>query len=372
MNRAAEPLPQPAASLPHLAGLDILRGLAILAVLLFHGIGTHQYLFQTSPQMHWLGRILWQSYHGVHLFFILSGFLITRILLDARDKPHFYAVFYRHRALRILPAYLLTIAVLLATHTITWPYAAICLLCLCNMTGLFGLTPEYGPLWSLSVEEQFYLAWPFVVRHLSLRRLTQLCLALILLTPALRFALLYGPSALHDVRFKTWVLTDFFAAGALLAILFRSRQPPRVLKLTTPLLLGAAALLTILPFLPANLHAALSLEPWLLAFAALTAIALSAPVATHSIAPRLLIFLAKISYGLYLCHQFLFDLIERHWPILPTTPHLAFSLALRFLAESTLAIAIATISRYSFEAFFLRMKARPAPSVQAPEVAPYN
>ncbi len=344
--------------------MDILRGVAILAVLLYHGLGTHQDVFQSSGNrlVGWLGHLLWQGYHGVHLFFVLSGFLITGILLEARERADYYRSFYTRRALRILPAYLLMLAVLLLLHRITWSYATVCLLCLCNMTGLFGLGPQYGPLWSLAVEEQFYFAWPFLVRHLSIRRLAQLCIALVVLTPALRLGLLYLPHALQDIRFKTWALSDFLAAGALVAIMSRSGRGRALLqKSAAPLLLASAtlwALLDLLP-LPTRLGRALALEPWLLGF---TVLVVFADIRTALAVPQImrpLVFLAKISYGLYLCHLLLFDFVDAHWPVPTAASHPLAALLLRFTLESAAAIAVATASRYTLEAFFLRRKLGP-------------
>jgi peptidoglycan/LPS O-acetylase OafA/YrhL len=363
-------------------GLDVLRGIAILMVLLFHGLGIYRYLFDSvgNLPMHCLGELLYQSYHGVHLFFVLSGFLITGILWDSRADTDYFLNFYTRRLLRLAPAYLLMLAVLLALHTITWRYLAVALLCLCNMPGLLGVAPQYGPLWSLSVEEQFYLVWPFAIRHLSHKRIVQLCLAVILLTPLLRLALLYGPVALHDIEFKTWVLCDFFAAGALLALVYRSPQWHAKLKAATISLLLAGAILFVLlrtglqgssPGMT-RLRLALDLEPWLLLFTGLLLFAILRASTISSHAAKPLIFLAKISYGLYLCHQLLFDLVDKHWPLLPNTTHPLAWLTLRFVTESVLAIAIATVSRYTLEAFFLRMKPGHTTAVHPVGVAPYN
>jgi peptidoglycan/LPS O-acetylase OafA/YrhL len=302
---------------------------------------------------------------GVHLFFILSGFLITGILLDSRTQPDYFRNFYTRRLLRIAPAYLLMVVVLITTHSITARYIAVCLLCLCNMPSLLGASTEYPALWSLSVEEQFYLVWPLAVRKLSLRGLSILCTALLILTPALRFVLLYGPAFLQDIRFKTWAVVDFFAAGALLAIAARlPHLRPFMHKAITPLLVAGALLFALQHLLPnptrlalINIGYATHLEPWLLGFSGFVLFAFLHPGIATSLACRPLIFLAKISYGLYLCHPFLFNLIDNHWHVYtPASIGIFPQLLLRFLVEASLSIAIAALSRYAFEEFFLRLK----------------
>ena len=90
---------------------------------------------------------------------------------------------------------------------------------------LFGADTEYGSLWSLSVEEQFYLIWPFFVRKLNRKALDHpvLSITIVALTPILRFGLLYAPTELSAISpIRTWDVMDFFAAGALLALAVRS------------------------------------------------------------------------------------------------------------------------------------------------------
>ncbi len=348
-------------------GLDLVRGIAIVMVLLDHGFAADQTPYQASTShallsLEYLFRL---GHMGVHLFFILSGFLITGILLDSRHQPDYFRNFYARRVLRIAPAYLLMVAVLAFTHSITARYLAVCLLCLCNMPSLLGAHSEYSALWSLSVEEQFYFVWPFIIRKLSARSFTFLCAALVLLTPVLRFVLLYGPPFLQDIRFKTWAVADFFAAGALLAIAARlPHLRPRLHQAIAPLILLGIALFALQHLVPQptspaliNLTQATYLEPWLFGFSGFVLLAFLHPGIAAHLACRPLIFLAKISYGLYLCHPFLFTLINAHWPIATTASGaICPQLLLRFLAEAAVSIAVAALSRYTFEQYFLSRK----------------
>jgi peptidoglycan/LPS O-acetylase OafA/YrhL len=353
-------------------GLDVVRGLAIVVVMLDHGLAANPYNYSiyNNGFMLWLLSVFQMGRMGVHLFFILSGFLITGILLNSRADTDYYKNFYLRRVLRILPAYLLVLAVMIATHSISWRYLAVCLLYLCNMNALLGAAPEYGPFWSLSVEEQFYLVWPFVVRKLSLRHLTITAAALVLLTPILRFLLVWiashhGLAFLQDVSNKPWVLGDFFAAGALLCIASRTPEMrPLLQRLVWPMLIGGAIIVSGYLLLPAptnpwiiNLMRAVELEPWLLFFSGVVLFGFLNPKIAQRFWAKPLIFLGKISYGLYLCHLFLFREIDAHWDY--TAPHSLGPFPrtlLRFVVEATIAIGIAALSRYTFEEFFLRLK----------------
>lgn len=360
----AAPQTHAASSLPYMPGLDVARGVAILMVLIDHGLASGQ-VGQTDRVVLGLQYVTRFGHMGVHLFFILSGFLVTEILLDSRERPEYFRNFYALRALRILPAYLLMVAVLAATHSITGRYVAVCLLFVCNMPGLLGASPEYAPLWSLSVEEQFYLVWPLVVRRLSARGLAVLCVAVLALAPLLRFGLLYGPAFVQDVRFKTWAVADFFAAGALLAIAARLPRWNPFLYRTVPVLIFAGILLFAMQhalprpkgLLLMHLHLATYLEPWLLGLSGFVLYAFLKPGVAGPVVSRPLIFLAKISYGLYLCHAFVFRLIEGHWHLRPHSgAGVLPELLLRFLCEAAAAVGVAALSRHTFEEFFLRLK----------------
>ena len=360
----AAPQSSVASSLPYMPGLDVARGVAIFMVLVDHGLASGE-IGRASRFMFGLQYVARFGHMGVHLFFILSGFLITGILMDSRTQVDYYRNFYTRRVLRILPAYLLMIVVLFATHSISVRYVAVCLLFVCNMPSLLGASPEYSPLWSLSVEEQFYLVWPVIVRRLSARGVAVLCIAILLAAPVLRFGLLYGPSFAQDVRFKTWAVADFFAAGALLAIVARLPHLNLLLHRAVPVLIFAGiSFFTLQHVLAApksltltNLNLATYLEPWLLGLSGFVLLAFLNPGIAISAMARPWMFLAKISYGLYLCHVFVFSLVESHWHLSARTGSGVLpELLLRFFCECALAVGVAALSRYTFEEFFLRLK----------------
>jgi peptidoglycan/LPS O-acetylase OafA/YrhL len=225
------PLAAPASGKPHsqalqlrghIPGLDLLRGLAIAMVVTYHGIdGRGPFQAFHGPTRLFVYLTSWGA-TGVELFFVLSGFLITGILLDDISSPNYYRRFYQHRALRILPAYLLILAVLKLTHHIGYRFLAAALFFIANMSGLVGArNSEYGALWSLAVEEQFYLLWPWLVRRLSLRGVIRLILAFCLFSPFIRALLaVYVPHL--DLTYKLWANADWLLSGALVAATLRS------------------------------------------------------------------------------------------------------------------------------------------------------
>ena len=136
----------------------------MLAVVLYHCHPRLEGTWCITPS-------LW-GWAGVNLFFVLSGFLITSILLEARDKPHYFRNFYGRRALRIWPVYVLVLVVCyLNSH---W-FVGLPVLeaiqdralvglssCLCRIS-FTGLPPAIGPTWSLAIEEQYYFFWAPIV-----------------------------------------------------------------------------------------------------------------------------------------------------------------------------------------------------------------
>lgn len=212
---------------PRVAGLDGVRGLAVLMVLLYHGGGV---LF---------GGLFLQS--GVDLFFVLSGFLITTILVRTRDRSDYFRLFYLRRAVRIFPLYYLVlgVALLLAAIAIRlniqselgypeaqnlidnqvwgWSYQVNNLIAFEGHAAFPGLTH----LWSLSVEEQFYLAWPLVVLLVPRRRLFATCIGVAAFSLVFRcfgFALFGSDFAYHF----TLCRLDGLALGAAGAVVMQT------------------------------------------------------------------------------------------------------------------------------------------------------
>jgi len=166
--------------------LDSIRGIAILAVLLFHAFVWQYGNFHFGPLAKQFLAATQPGELGVNLFFVLSGFLITGILLDSKSRPYFYRSFYIRRALRILPAYYALLILLLLFHWSSPGFVGLSFFYLANVTTFFGVACGYGPLWSLAVEEHYYILWPAVVHKLSSARLAAAALGIVAFVPVLR------------------------------------------------------------------------------------------------------------------------------------------------------------------------------------------
>ena len=220
----------------HVPALDGVRGLAILAVMAFHFTLRMPDATSGDRLVH---RVLGAGWAGVDLFFVLSGLLITTLLLDAKGAPHYYRTFYGRRALRIFPLYygFLALYFLLVVHRGTtgddhylwheqgwwWSYLDNWWLAFVRRTE----PPNYfwtGPFWSLAVEEQFYLLWPTLVLLLTRRRLAIVCGAIIIGAPIFRLWLRAHHAALIAPYAVTPARLDSLAVGALLAIVLADHR----------------------------------------------------------------------------------------------------------------------------------------------------
>lgn len=220
----------------HLGGLDGLRGIAILCVLAFHGA---VYIESGEGVDRWLMEVLKAGWLGVDLFFVLSGFLITGILLDTRDTDRFYSIFFARRFLRIAPLYFLVLAVIFGILPIVWSFDSPEVDFLRRNQGWFwAYLPNWGfvyhrhafgnadwlwmdHFWSLAVEEQFYLFWPFVVRRFSSKSLISFCLFVAFASLVLRILLSQQGLSAGALYFPTPCRLDGLALGSIVAVIVR-------------------------------------------------------------------------------------------------------------------------------------------------------
>jgi len=356
--------------------LDVLRGLAILAVLFYHGL----YWSNATSTNHLVAlfiRATVVGWLGVNLFFVLSGFLITGILIDTKARPSFYRKFYLRRALRILPAYLALVLFLLLIGWLSFGSATIALLFLANnyrLNTFFHV--GYGPLWSLSVEEQFYLIWPSIVGRVSVRALTFISLALCVVEPFLRWLDASGHLRLGDVNQATYLIADNLALGALAAIFARSSYGTLRNGVRLGLGLCMAGLVIFAVGYPFGiLHRVnvvgntLQSVPWNIFFAGmlLLALGLRSPLAS-SIWAAPLRFFGYISYGLYLVHYLIFVSYDNNVPRLfsPFWSHLLQGSFTRFFLAGGLSVLVAWLSRRFYEERFLEMGRTARPAEEAP------
>jgi peptidoglycan/LPS O-acetylase OafA/YrhL len=178
----------------------------------------------------WMMFILGHGWLGVDLFFILSGFLITGILLDSRETPGYFRNFYARRFLRIIPLYFTVIGVMWLSYRSGSHYFVLSLLFLANFAYAFGAEVPHGPavFWSLAIEEHFYLLWPWTVRFLKRRALAFTAGAIVVIVPILRvWAFRAGWQPVAEIYSYSFFRFDGLAMGALLAIWVRSGRANR-------------------------------------------------------------------------------------------------------------------------------------------------
>lgn len=230
----------------HIPALDGLRGLAILLVLI-----RHQTVMSRSagPALdEWFARIAEVGWSGVDLFFVLSGFLITGILCDSKQGPHYFRNFYIRRTLRIFPLYYAVVFFSLVIlpnlpqgfvppekterfgsirgdEIFYWLY-------LSNFSIAAAGEWRHGILdisWSLAIEEQFYILWPTVVFLLSRRSLMRLCGVLVALALAIRVGMTLSGANPIAIYVITPARMDELAIGAFIAL--AARGPGGILGL---------------------------------------------------------------------------------------------------------------------------------------------
>jgi|SRR5579864_385100 len=327
---------------PYMPALQSIRGLACLAVLFFHGLWW--YIPATAPGLEgWLRTWTAGGFRGVNLFFVLSGLLITGLLLDSRERPDYFQRFYKRRALRILPAYYMML-ILLALYGVPRSFLGISLLHAANVAPLLGI-PTYGVLWSLGVEEQFYLLWPLVVRRVKTRVLVLLVMGLFL----------------NSITLPVWHGAHGLALGALLAIFLRTERGTRQNVWMTGATFAIAGSLLLWvsgeSWRNPQLHEVSGGVGWDFLFGALLVFALLVGSSRYEAwtRPKCLQFFGDISYGLYLVHMLVFMVYRR---ILHPGNDLA-AILMEFLVCSALAVGLATVSRFTVEEWFLRLKDKP-------------
>lgn len=313
---------------PYMPAIDGLRGIAILLVLWYHAPFLFRELPQFSDQQNpWASLgLFWVmslgGWIGVDLFFVISGFLITLILIRVRNASGSSSAFWTRRALRIIPLaglYLLTLAGLVALgdplhmlpHFDGWAWYAFYL---GNIhIAVHGWQPlAVMILWSLAIEEQFYVVWPLLVRMCNARRLLASSLALVVLAPFIR-AFVSSTADYPAVYVLTFCRLDAFAAGAIIAVLFSSPQMQKGVIGACRRLRGVALAIVMITLLVPFSPSIPQTRPWLFTFAGYSVIAASFAVLlgasleskgvpTRLLTSRALTFLGRRCYGLYLWH----------------------------------------------------------------------
>jgi peptidoglycan/LPS O-acetylase OafA/YrhL len=360
--------------LPRIWFLDLLRAAAISGVLLFHCLPA-----DGIPGA--LNRLREAAWCGVDLFFVLSGFLITTILLAARAGEHPFRTFFVRRTLRIFPLYFAWLGLVFGLNALVerdsitalqpqLPYFATYTsnVWIADHLGWFP-SDRLNHLWSLAIEEQFYLLWPFVVLLLNRRLLTIFALAGIAYAVVLKASLLF-----YNVPWPvpyTWSPTrmDALLGGALVAMA-RFWHPDSAWLRPLGLLaavFGAAVVIGVFAF-----QGSLSLAPPFgltsvtvatagLAFV-FSGILAAMPdgrweASVPAILRRAVSFVARISYGLYLSHWIVLGAFRDWYPGLSTQAP-----SLQFAVIVTVSVAVSMLLYAAVEKPSLRLAERLAPA----------
>lgn len=375
--------------------LDGIRGVAIFLVMAFHfwAVGTSrnspfwERIYSSVAGMGWL---------GVDLFFVLSGFLITGILFDSRTSSHYFRVFFGRRIVRIFPLYYAALLFYFVIVPLILPY-------LHPSAGFDHVTSSTGKLlawtymlnwfeglkgfeviphpiqhfWSLAIEEQFYMVWPFLVLKLARRRLITVCIGLMMCGPVLR-ALMYAIEL--PVAAYTWTFcrADSLAAGSIVALAARNKDDWKILSTWARRLAWPAFFAVILVRVaspnctdgpgasPVFLMSTVELTLAAILFSSSLAIAIDGGrnhTMQRVLSTSFLRFFGKYSYCLYVCHLPLIAVLAKAGL---NSDHLLKYLHSEFLAvlavnviAFTASIAIAFASWHLYEMHWLKLKDLP-------------
>jgi peptidoglycan/LPS O-acetylase OafA/YrhL len=266
---------------------------------------------------------LWANgWMGVPLFFVLSGLLITRILRRGRTMASFWRPFYIKRATRILPPLVVAWIIAGLFFSIPWRQLGLYYVFFAANVGEVlhrGESKGLGVMWSLAVEEQYYLLWPFAIRFLSRRHLIQVLIGLLIFEPILRAVFTPVFKTVWPIYFLTPFQLDGLAAGSLLAILLEDAQITERLRVWS----GRVALLILVLFAALDRIPNFNVNANSVAFNSLgySIVSLSAAsfilyvllqpqtIISKTLSTPFLVFLGTISYGIYLFHVLGIDLI---------------------------------------------------------------
>ena len=342
-------------SLSYRPQLDGLRAVSVFGVMFAH------YL----PEGHPLGWLPLGAF-GVHCFFVLSGYLITSLLLRAREavdagrstRREAWLHFYMRRVLRIFPIYYLTIAVICladvqhARQSLGWMLTY-------TSNVQFSLAGQLlwsvGHFWTLSVEEQFYLVWPWVILGLPQRLLLRALGITVLICPLFQFVCrAIGPAAFTAMSTLPFGSLDALGLGALLAAYEfqgdgKSRE--QLVRLGWRVGLPLYALFTVMRlvrFLVPTAQVMHSFSQSLLCAAIVAGAAQGGlGLVGRMLSSAPLRYLGRISYGMYVYHVFMLVLVP--WVLGRCGLAMPANGALRFLLLAAATVAVSTVSWYVIE-----------------------
>jgi peptidoglycan/LPS O-acetylase OafA/YrhL len=349
----ADSPPKPAAGGGKIPSLDGLRAVSIILVLIGHAVPIGTWF--NGPHSFALRAAFLHSDLGVRAFFVISGYLITGLLLNERSKSGTISLrlFYIRRALRILPAFFLYVGVVALLNILgviqvpawSWVYA------LTYTVNFVPTTWVLGHLWTLSVEEQFYLLWPLVMKLATPRTCAVVAVMAIFAAPVTHVVL--GHNGIHLPTTAFPVRCGPIAMGCLLAI---GAGKVRTVIVSSRLLsdgrtlLSTLVLIALLEAIPMYVGARSSLltmaVDFMLTFCVAQVIFVSTGVAGRFLNAAPMTVIGKLSYSLYL------------WQELFLNTKSAAPVALPFPGNFLAIFAIASASYWGLETRFLELRQR--------------
>ena len=347
--------------------IDSLRAIAVLLVIVSHWI-PDKHINQFVP----IGKI------GVDIFFVISGFLITKILLNSRieseemglSKGHVLKTFYIRRALRIFPIYYLVLFILLALHNRIYTdisstfvyYATYATNFYFYKIGNFDGMVSH--LWSLAVEEQFYFIWPWLMLFVNRKYLLYIIVGFIVVAVGSQFAM-RNTAAVSELL--PWNCFDAFGLGALLSwqLTYKPEGMARFYKylsyaclICVGLFLGGVLLKKLYWVLPFRTNIAV-ISAWMITYIVRFQNDLKFKFVLNN---KILWFLGKISYGLYLYHNIipgtLNSLVINKYlnPLLPDILYKKYWAELFLVENAILLLLVSWLSYTFFEKKILDLK----------------
>lgn len=337
--------------LGHITELDGVRGLAVLVILLLH---FYDPVEAAKPFGTVIAGLIHLCAGGVDLFFVLSGFLITRILIVSKGASNYFRAFYARRILRIFPLYFAVLAVFFLVllplahrhgldQKLTGSYFLWYLVFAQNWMQACRLNDgaQLAHFWTLAIEEQFYLVWPVTVWLLTTDTLRRVAFILIVFVEVLRIALWLSHADPIFLYFNTVTRLDALALGALLSL---TPAAVRILRQTAPFSIPVALILAY--------FASDSTLPILLLVICGSTVAVAASSSGAIFRNPVLKSFGKYSYAIYVFHYLV------HGAMVPLATHMAprVFVTVAVAAGTCVSFGMAWVSWRVLEAPILRLK----------------
>lgn len=361
-------------SAKHIPALDGIRGLAAVGIFICHYGGGKSSSYAT---VRFAAEVMQFGWAAVSLFFVLSGFLISGILWESFDRENWWRRFYWRRSLRIFPLYYLALALAVASafwlYGNGWPLGSLWryLVYLQNVPNIstlkFPNDVALSHFWSLAVEEQFYLIWPFLLvwRRGSNIKTRRMCLLLWALSLGFRVSTYFlGMRDAWAIGFLAGRAGEL-AMGAYLALAIRDADMKAIVFKYARIVFPASlvAILAVIIWARGTDFRTFPMVTFGIAingvlFASIIALCLQPGTVASLFSVRWLRWLGKISYGIYVYHILLKSLFE--WAVFRVFPGLGHNGHLLALAGVAAigTVMIASLSYYGFEAPLMRLKQR--------------